>query len=100
MASLTTLAGPSPALLFSAPRRVAVDKAGQEVPGGRGKRENLTVMLSADDGRTWPVSRTLEAGPSAYSDLGSHGEKIYCLYEGSAGIRLARFDLGWLRSAR
>jgi sialidase-1 len=98
MASLTTLAGPSPALLFSAPRRVAVDKAGQEVPGGRGKRENLTVMLSADDGRTWPVSRTLEAGPSAYSDLGAHGEKIYCLYEGSAGIRLARFDLGWLKS--
>jgi len=98
MASLTTLAGPSPALLFSAPRRVALDKAGQEVPGGRGKRENLTVMLSVDDGRTWPVSRTLEAGPSAYSDLGSHGAKIFCLYEGSAGIRLARFDLGWLKA--
>lgn len=98
MASLTTLARPSPTLLFSAPRRVAVDKAGQEIPGGRGKRENLTVMVSTDDGRTWPVSRTLEAGPSAYSDLGSHGEKIYCLYEGSAGIRLARFDLGWLKA--
>jgi hypothetical protein len=55
-------------------------------------------MLSTDDGRTWPVSRTLEAGPSAYSDLGAHGEKIYCLYEGSAGIRLARFDLGWLKA--
>lgn len=98
MASLTTLTAPSPGLLFSAPHRVSVDKAGQEIPGGRGKRENLTVMLSVDDGRTWPVSRTLEAGPSAYSDLGSHGEKIFCLYEGSAGIRLARFDLGWLKA--
>lgn len=98
MASLTTLTGPSPALLFSAPRRVAVDKEGKEVPAGKGKRENLTVMLSTDDGRTWPVRRTLEAGPSAYSDLGSDGGKLYCLYEGAAGIRLARFDLGWLHA--
>ncbi|MGA0134712.1 MAG: sialidase family protein [Opitutales bacterium] len=97
MASLTALISPSPALLFSAPRRVAVDKDGREVPAGKGKRENLSVMLSTDDGRTWPVLRTLEAGPSAYSDLGAHGEKIFCLYEGGAGIWIARFDLDWIR---
>jgi sialidase-1 len=97
MAGLTSMAGSSPTLLFSAPRRVGLDKAGQEIPGGRGKRENLSVMLSMDDGRTWPVRRTLEAGPSAYSDLGVSGGKVCCLYEGSAGIRLARFDLDWLK---
>ena len=100
MASLLAMPGKSPGLLFSAPRTVGVDKAGKEAPGKRGKRENLTVMLSEDDGKTWPVRRTIEAGPSAYSDLGADGRLIYCLYEGSAGIRLARFELGWLKSGR
>ena len=97
MASLLAMPGKSPGLLFSAPRTVGIDKAGKEAPGKRGKRENLTVMLSEDDGKTWPVRRTIEAGPSAYADLGADGRLIYCLYEGSAGIRLARFELGWLK---
>ena len=33
------------------------------------KRENMTVRVSYDEGATWPVSRTLHAGPSAYSCL-------------------------------
>lgn len=97
MASLISVPSRPPALLFSAPRRVAVDADGREIPAGRGRRENLAVMLSFDDGRTWPVSRTLEPGPSAYSDLGSADGKVFCLYEGAAGIRLARFDLAWLQ---
>jgi len=100
MASLLAVTGKSPTLLFSAPRTVGVDKSGKEIPGKRGKRENLSVMLSLDDGRTWPVSRTIEAGPSAYSDLSEYQGRFYCLYEGSAGIRLARFDLAWLRSSK
>ena len=31
------------------------------------KRENLTLRLSFDGGRTWPVSRVLYPGPAAYS---------------------------------
>jgi len=29
----------------------------------------MTLRVSYDDGKSWPVSRVLHAGPSAYSDL-------------------------------
>lgn len=46
------------------------------------KRENMTIKVSNDDGRSWPVSKLLYKGPSAYSALakGMDGT-IYCLYE-------------------
>jgi sialidase-1 len=63
------------------------------------KRTNVTVRLSWDEGRTWPVKRTLEAGASAYSDLavGPDGS-IYCLYErgAPATLVLARFNRAWI----
>ncbi|MGO1245136.1 MAG: sialidase family protein [Sphingobacterium sp.] len=45
-------------------------------------RKNLTVKLSSDGGKTWPVSKVLEEGVAGYSDLavGLDGI-IYCLYE-------------------
>ena len=65
-------------------------------------RDHLTVRLSYDECRTWPVARLLHAGPAAYSDLcvASDGS-ICCLYErGNEGpyetITLARFNLEWL----
>lgn len=66
-----------------------------------GPRRNLTVRISNDAGETWPLKRTLHAGPAAYSclvDLG--GGSIGCLYEAGAespydSIRFARFDLEW-----
>jgi sialidase-1 len=65
-------------------------------------RDHLTVRLSYDECRTWPVSRLLHAGPAAYSDLcvASDGS-ICCLYErGAEGpyerITLARFNVAWL----
>ena len=61
--------------------------------------------LSYDEAKTWPVMKTIEAGPSGYSDLavGPDGT-IYCFYErGKTGnhyqiryLCLARFNLGWL----
>lgn len=84
-------------LLFSNPHRLALDKSGQEIPAGRGKRENLTIKLSRDDGRTWPKQRTLEPGPSAYSDLAVLPDgTVLCLYEGADTIIAARFGLDWL----
>jgi Neuraminidase (sialidase) len=73
-------------------------------PWGR-ERRNLTVKLSEDEGRTWPISRVIEPGPSGYADLavGPDGT-IYCFYErGTAGsralnprsLRLARFNVEW-----
>jgi len=66
------------------------------------KRENLTVRLSPDECRTWPVSRTLHAGPAAYSCLAALADgSVGCLYErGEKGpyekITFARFNLAWL----
>jgi hypothetical protein len=63
------------------------------------------VKLSQDDGRTWPVARSIEPGLSAYSDLavGPDGT-IYCFCEpGSASgaqyghLCLARCNLAWLK---
>ena len=65
-------------------------------------RERMTVRLSYDEGKTWPVARTLHEGPSAYSCLVILPEMtIGCLYEGGREhrrewLRLARFSLEWL----
>jgi sialidase-1 len=64
------------------------------------------VRLSTDEGRTWPVTKALEPGPSGYSDLAvAKDGTIFCLYENgtkdktnfySAQLTLARFNLEWL----
>src|SRR5262249_48621608 len=33
------------------------------------KREKMTIRLSQDEGKTWPVARTIHEGPAAYSCL-------------------------------
>src|SRR6185369_16189208 len=66
------------------------------------KRENLTVRLSYDEGKTWPVARPLHPGPSAYSCLTVLPDMtIGCLYEGgekkaAERIVFAQFSLEWL----
>jgi sialidase-1 len=75
-------------------------------PGQGRDRRNLTVKMSMDDGKTWPVSRALEPGFCGYSDLavGPDGT-IYCFYERGdvkanyfhpAALCLARFGAAWL----
>ena len=90
-------------LLFSNPDNLSCAD-GKEVPGKNRDRKNLSVKLSRDDGQTWPVSRTVEAGPSMYSDLAVAPDgTVFCFYgrglkKGFAGDRLtlARFNLEWL----
>lgn len=97
MASLVAHPSRPGTLLFSNPHTLARDAAGKEVPGEKGKRENLVIKLSRDDGATWPVSRTLDAGPSAYSDLTVLADgTVVCLYEKASDIVAARFNLDWL----
>lgn len=71
-------------------------------PASRDKRERLTVRLSYDECKTWPVAKTINAGASAYSCLAVLPDKtIMCLYERGEKspyerITLARFNLAWL----
>ena len=68
-------------------------------PSGR-ERRNLTVKLSDDGGATWPVARTLEAGPSGYSDLAVAPAATSCACtSGSGTLTLARFDEAWVARA-
>lgn len=97
MASIVAHPSSPGTLLFSNPHTLPRDAAGKEVPGGRGLRENLTIKMSRDDGRTWPVSRTLDAGKAAYSDLAVLPDgTVLCLYEAANDIVATRFNLEWL----
>ena len=95
MASL--LAHPAGFLLFSNPHTLPRDEQGNEIPGAKGRRENLSVKLSRDDGRTWPITKTLDPGPSGYSDLAVLADgTILCLYEAGASIDCLRMSPAWI----
>ena len=74
--------------------------------GEEGNRRQLTVRLSYDECRTWPVAKVICEGPSSYSDICIAPDgTICCLYEkgGEGGVSfysgdivLARFNLEWL----
>lgn len=74
-------------------------------PASTEKRERMTVRASRDDGRTWPVSRVIATGPSAYSSLAALPEGdaglLYETGEKNAYERIvfARFNLEWLEEA-
>ena len=63
------------------------------------QRNKMTVRLSYDEGRTWPVSRLLYPGPASYSCLMVLPDgRVGVLYERDheAKITFASFRLGWL----
>lgn len=97
MASITAHPAQPGTLIYSNPHTLKLDAEGKETPAGRGKRENLSIKLSRDDGKTWPVSKTLDAGPSAYSDLAVLPDgTVLCLWETKNDIQCARFNLDWI----
>ena len=71
-------------------------------PATQDKRIRMTVRLSYDEGKTWPVAKMLNPESSSYSCLTVlHDMQIGCLYEradhGSAQkVTFARFSLEWL----
>jgi sialidase-1 len=112
MASLCRLSqaatGGKNRILFANPANL--ERAnGKAAPGQSRDRKNLTIRLSYDEAATWPVSRTLEPGASAYSDLavGKDGA-IYCLYERAERLNnvfapslvFARVNLEWLTDGK
>lgn len=70
------------------------------------QRERMTVRLSYDEGKTWPVARVLHEGPAAYSSLVVQPDfSIGLLFERGErsayeGIAFARFTLDWLTGGR
>ena len=110
MASLLRISWPEDGegrILFANPDNLENDLIR---PGGAlaHDRKRLTVKLSRDDGRSWPVSKVLEAGPSGYSDLAMLADNtILCLYENELVekmcddkyLTLARFNMEWLLDA-
>jgi sialidase-1 len=102
--------------LFSGPE--SLERAdGKAAPGVRRDRQTLAVKLSRDDGSSWVTTRTLEPGPSAYSDLAVLPDgTVLCFYESGrpgatrpnskrtdwpyARLTLARFNLEWLTAGR
>ncbi|MBN1854817.1 MAG: exo-alpha-sialidase [Pirellulales bacterium] len=99
-----TASRPRPLLLFSNP---------DTTQRAHKHRLNLTIKLSEDGGRTWPVSKVLQPGPSAYSDLAVLPDgTVLCFYESGdpetprkhgrpwaySLLTLARFNLDWLTS--
>jgi sialidase-1 len=67
-ASILRLPGENGGVLFSNPAST--------------KREKLTVRLSRDEGKTWPLAKVLHPGPAAYSCLTVlPGGEVGCLYE-------------------
>ncbi len=103
MAGITAHSGSAltrgPLLLFSSPRTIEREHSA---------RRDVTIKLSRDDGKTWPIAKTLQSGPSAYSDLAVLPDgTILCFYESGtdkpaikrkrdwayANLTLARFNL-------
>ena len=66
-------------------------------------RKNMTVRLSYDEGKTWPVSKVIEPEGSQYSSMTVLPDMtIGLLYEAEPYQyqRLARFNLEWLTDGR
>jgi sialidase-1 len=102
--SLARAGGGRNRILFSNPDNLS-NVGRPEVPGEPRDRKNLSVKLSYDEARTWPVNRVLDPGPNGYSDLGVLPDgTILCFYDhgvvlhhsGQISLRLSRFNLEWL----
>jgi len=68
-------------------------------PASATDRSHLTVRMSRDECKTWPISRCLYEGHSAYSDLAVASDgTVLCLFEADrySKLILARFDAAWV----
>ena len=87
---------------------------GKAAQGKSRDRRNLSIKLTYDEGKTWAVNKTLEAGYGAYSDMAVLPDgTALCLYERGrdtdveqkrstsyAYLTLARFNVEWLTDGK
>ncbi len=75
-------------------------------PNSTDKRVGMTVKLSYDEGKSWPIARMLYSGPSAYSCLVALPDgRIGCFYEAGVSssyekLVFAAFTLDWLTGTK
>ena len=68
-------------------------------PGNRSTRTDITVWVSFDGGKTWPINRLIKKGPGNYTWMstgrqGTSSEGMIYLLAGKDWM--ARFNLAWL----
>lgn len=79
-----------------------VDARGKRVllfsnPATQTRRRQMTVRLSRDEGKTWPVNKLIDEGSAAYSCLATLPDgRIGLLYERGEHIAFVAFTLEWL----
>jgi sialidase-1 len=76
-------------------------------------RHEMSIMMSPDEGKTWPIAKVIDPGPGSYSDIAVTADKtILVLYEAGHPDRtvtsgtqpggwadwlsVARFDKAWI----
>ncbi len=72
-------------------------------PESTRKREKMTVKVSFDLGKTWPLAKRVRSGPSGYSDLVIQTDGLIgLLYEhgSDGGIHYAQFGFNWLQGGK
>ena len=75
-------------------------------PSAGGPAREMLICLSRDGGRTWPISRVLDPGPTRYSDLAVTADgAILCLYTNGSKrdrdkISAVRFTLDWVAAGK
>ena len=90
-------------ILFSNPANLG--RADGNTATVRQDRKNLSIKLSYDEAKTWPVNKVLDPGYSSYSDVAVLSDgTLLCLYERGASrpdfLTLARFNLEWLTDGK
>jgi sialidase-1 len=105
----TMLGGDRDRILFSNPYNLE-RKDGKDTPGLPRDRRNVSVQLSYDEGKTWPVRKSVDTGWSGYSDLGVAPDgSIVVLYERGVAnaeqfrveaLTLVRLSLTWLTDGK
>jgi sialidase-1 len=93
------------ALLFCNPHNLDM-KQGEAKPGQGRLRQNVSLYLSRDDGKTWPIIKTIESEGSGYSDLAALPDGTILVFyergpEGKPGdyagrLTVAKVPFDWL----
>jgi ketosteroid isomerase-like protein len=94
---VSTAAGPR--LLYSFPHSVPAP----EQKRLSSARANGTILLSEDDGRSWPIRKLLVPGSFGYSNMDALPDgKVAIVYENAGGttVSVSRFTLEWLTDGK